>query len=308
MPELPEVQTTVNGLRRHVLGKKIAGVWTSYNSPYFAGSGTIKDPAYFRTFEKQILGRTIVSVDRRAKNILINLDGGLTILVHMKMTGHLLYGRYRFVADKPKDPWQPIEPESLKDPFNRHVRLMLTFTDGTNLALSDMRKFAKVLVADTRMIHTSDHLDGIGPEPLERGFTLKKFAECLERRPNGKIKQVLMDQNIIAGVGNIYADESLWRAGIHPLERVSHIPPAKLTALYKGVLSTLKNGIDFGGDSMSDYRNILGERGEFQGKHQAYRRTGLKCRKPGFGGTIRRLVVGGRSAHYCDQHQKLSRK
>ena len=136
MPELPEVQTTVNGLRRTVIGLTISDVWSDYNSPYFKGSGTIKDPAYFKHFKKSVLGKQIISIDRRAKNILINLSGGSTILVHMKMTGHLLFGRYSFDAANKKEPWKPLEPESLKDPFNRRVHFMLTFNNKNNLALS----------------------------------------------------------------------------------------------------------------------------------------------------------------------------
>jgi formamidopyrimidine-DNA glycosylase len=306
MPELPEVQTTVNGLRRHIIGLTIIHVWSDYGGAYFKDSDTIKNPMYFKNFKKEVLGKMVVSVERRAKNILINLSTDKTILVHMKMTGHLLYGRYRFRKDVRKDPWDPIEPESLKDPYNRHVHLMFTFDDHWNLALSDVRTFAKVVVMDSKTAHESVHLNDIGPEPLEKSFTFEKFSERIDLRPNGKIKQILMDQSILAGIGNIYADESLWLAGIHPLELVRNIPTKRREALFKAVKETLRSGIDFGGDSMSDYRNVNGEKGEFQGEHHAYRRTGEKCDKPGCGGTIMRLVVGGRSAHFCSRHQRLT--
>ena len=116
-----------------------------------------------------------------------------------------------------------------------------------------------------------------------------------------------MDQSVIAGVGNIYSDEALWRAGIHPEERVRDIDEAKLKSLYTATIEVLKKGIDFGGDSMSDYRNIDGERGEFQEKHEAYRRTGKPCMKRGCSGTIQRKIVGGRSAHFCSVHQRLDK-
>ncbi len=305
MPELPEVQTTVNGLRHTVIGLTITDVWSDYNSPYFKGSGTIKDPLYFKHFKKEVLGKQIISIERRAKNILINLSGSLTILVHMKMTGHLLFGRYRFESAVKKDPWQPIEPESLKDPFNRRVHFMLTFNDKKNLALSDTRKFAKVTLIETSVLQ-SEHLKDLGPEPLEKSFTFNRFAERLNTRPHAKIKQVLMYQAVIAGIGNIYADESLWRAGIHPLERVENIQPAKIKMLFTAIKKTLASGIDFGGDSMSDYRNIHGEKGRFQEQHYAYQRTGERCRRRGCKGTIRRIMVGQRSAHYCDRHQRLT--
>jgi len=312
MPELPEVQTTVNGLRETVVGLTIIGVWSDYNSPYFKGSETIKDPSYFKHFKKAVIGKRVTSIERRAKNILINLSGGSTILVHMKMTGHLLFGRYSFTASNEKGSWRPLEPESLKDPFNRHIHFMLTFNNRKNLALSDTRKFAKVTLIETGALalesaQQSVHVKGLGPEPLEKSFTFKRFAERLDLRPHAKIKQSLMDQTIIAGIGNIYADESLWRAGIHPLERVENIPQAKSKALFTAIKETLSRGIDFGGDSMSDYRNIHGEKGRFQEQHYAYQRTGEHCRKRGCNGIIRRIMVGQRSAHYCDKHQRLSK-
>jgi len=305
MPELPEVQTTVNGLKKHVIGLIIEDIWTNYNSPYFKGSETIKDPAYFKHFKKEVLNKKILSADRRAKNILINLSGGKTILIHMKMTGHLLYGSYRFDQKNKPDPWVPIEPEGLKDPFNKRVRLMFTFNNGKNLALSDTRKFAKVTLIDSNKADQSIHLADIGPEPLEKSFTYDRFIERLDLRPHGKIKQVLTDQSIVAGIGNIYADESLWRTEIHPTEKVENIDAKQLEKLFKAIKSTLSHGIDFGGDSMSDYRNITGEKGKFQEQHRAYQRTGEKCSKPGCNGTIIRIVVGGRATHYCNKHQAL---
>lgn len=307
MPELPEVQTTVNGLKHTIIGLTVKDVWTDYNSPFFHGSETIKDPAYFKHFRKSVVGRKVISAERRAKNILINLEGNVTILVHMKMTGHLLYGVYEFDAAKKSDPWSPVEPEGLKDPFNKRVHFVISFDNKHHLALSDMRKFAKVTALDTDIAHASVHLDGIGPEPLEKDFTFSEFEARIGLRPNGKIKQVLMDQAIIAGIGNIYADESLFRASLHPLTQVCHIPTPRKKLLYEAILKTLRRGIDFGGDSMSDYRNIHGEKGTFQEHHFAYRRTGKKCEKPGCGGTIVRIVVGGRGTHFCNRHQKLIR-
>jgi formamidopyrimidine-DNA glycosylase len=306
MPELPEVQTTVNGLKEHVVGLHIVDAWSDYDSPHYTGSDNIKDPKYFAQFRKKIMGRKIVSASRRAKNILIALDNGDVILVHMKMTGHLLYGRYAFNSAKEKDPWEAIEPEALKDPFNRHVHFLISFSNNKHLALSDVRKFAKVTLVRKHAFETSSHLTNIGPEPLEPDFTFEKFAERISLRPNGKIKQVLTDQSVIAGIGNIYADESLWHAGIHPLEKAANIDPRKLKLLFSAIKSTLSKGINFGGDSTSDYRNVLGDKGEFHETHHAYQRTGSKCDRKGCGGTIVRIVVGGRGTHFCNKHQKLS--
>jgi len=329
MPELPEVQTTVNGLNSTVIGLRISDVWSDYNSAYFKGSGNIKDQKYFSYFKKQIVGQKIVAVSRRAKNILISLENDKTILIHMKMTGHLMFGKYRFDSSlakniakisaknpaqsvKQKDkminksPWFPVSPDSLKDPFNRHIYFVISFSNNKNLALSDSRKFAKITLIDSKTAHNSEHLRNLGPEPLNADFTFDKFLSRMNLCLNRKIKQAITDQEIIAGIGNIYADESLWRAGIHPEELVKNISSVKLRDLFKAIKQTLTKGIDLGGDSMSDYRNIHGEKGRFQEQHYAYQKTGTKCARAGCDGTIVRIVVGTRSTHLCNKHQRLN--
>ena len=304
MPELPEVQTTVNGLRNSIVGLKIVDVWTSYNSPYFHGKDTIKDPKFFEYFRSNVIGQKVVKVERRAKNILIFIQNGKVILVHMKMTGHLLFGLYHFNNKNKSDPWEPIEPEDLKDPFNRRVRMVITFNNKKHLTLSDTRKFAKVTLLGEQGLNDSIHLKDLGPEPLEETFTFPHFVSNINKRPNTKIKQVLMDQTLIAGIGNIYADESLWRANIHPETRVSKIKEKTLRELFKAIKLTLSKGINLGGDSMSDYRNVQGKKGNFQEEHRAYQRTGEKCSKKGCKGKICRIVVAGRATHFCNVHQK----
>ena len=148
MPELPEVQTTVNGLNSTVKGKKIVGVATTYRSPFYSGKEDIKNPKYFTIFKKSVLGKTILKAERKAKNILIHLNGGYTVLVHMKMTGH-------FVYDRPDYPF---------------ARLDFKLNNGKHLALSDMRKFAKITLVKTRDLEESLHLKHLGPEPLDKNF------------------------------------------------------------------------------------------------------------------------------------------
>lgn len=314
MPELPEVQTTVNGLNPAIRGLRISDVWTDYDSAFHRGKDSIKDPAYFVHFKKAVVGATIERVDRIAKNILIRIARGTgksaerhAILIHMKMTGHLMIGRYVFDAHAARDQWKPAADASpaLHDPYNRFVHLVFTLSNKKHLVLSDMRKFAKVTLIREDDLGKTVHLEGIGPDPLTREFTFDAFKARLLRRPTGRVKNVLMDQTVIAGVGNIYSDEALWRAGLHPEERVMNIPDSYLRKLYSALIAVLRRGIDFGGDSMSDYRNIDGERGRFQEHHKVYRKKGERCSKPGCGGTIIRKVVGGRSAHFCDTHQKL---
>ena len=371
MPELPEVQTTVNGINEHIKGKpEILAVWSGYGvarksfqktsatnkagakTRVRAGAGSrakihpnsmqgIKNHDYFkRVFTPAVLGGKIEGASRRGKNVLIHLNNGNTIIIHMKMTGHILYGKYEFKdgkntknskSDKKNKTnkigeWVPAENNSAKskslkkstptspstfvsplhDPFNRHIRLVFTLSNGKHLVLCDTRKFAKVDVIETKNLHASHHLVAIGPEPLDPTFTFEKFAERLGTKPNWKIKQALLDQEVLAGVGNIYSDESLWRASIHPTTLVRHVAKniQKMEALYIAVKQVLSAGIDFGGDSMSDYRNILGEKGGFQEKHNAYRKAGKPCTFPGCGGTIKRIVVVGRGTHFCEEHQK----
>jgi len=305
MPELPEVETTVRGIQTHVVGKKVADCWTDYKSPSHKGKDNIKNPLYFKKVRELLRGTKIIGATRRAKNVLIHFSNKNTLLLHMKMTGHVMYGHYVFDKKKKVDPWTPTDKGPLQDPFNKWIHFVITFSDHTQMVLSDMRKFAKVTLIKTEDIETSLHTHHLGPEPLANTFTLTTFKEKLSKRPKAPIKSALMDQKLIAGIGNIYSDEILWRAGVHPESHFEAIPSPQIHLMFKAMKETLKKGIDFGGDSMSDYRNIKGERGLFQEQHQAYRRTKLQCKKKGCGGTIVRKIIRTRSAHFCDTHQKL---
>lgn len=284
MPELPEVQTTVKGINKTCRGKKIIGVETTYKSAFYAGKDEIKNPLFFKEFAQRVVGRKILNAERRAKNILIHLSGGETVLTHMKMTGYYFY-------NPPQDA--------------KHVRLTFRFADKTSLSLSDLRRFAKVTVIKTAALKDSHHLKNLGPEPLEKNFQFKIFNFQLHKRPRGKIKQVLMDPSVVAGIGNIYSDEVLWRAGVHPLSVVEKIPEKNLKAMFNAAKETLTKGIRFGGDSTSDYLNIHGKPGRFQAEHRAYQMHKKKCLKKGCSGTLSRLKLGGRSAHFCPVHQVL---
>ncbi len=280
MPELPEVETTVRGLRKTIIGLIIKDTWTDLVTKDKRKHDTVANPKYFKVFKKEIIGKKILSVERQAKNILINISGGKTILVHMKMTGHLLFNN--------------------KDKF---VHVLFIFSNKKYLAFSDMRKFGKITLLNTETTHDSKHLKDIGPEPLNRNFTWQKLKEGLKTKPNGKIKTVLMDQSVVAGIGNIYSDEILWQAGIHPERRVSKIKEIEFKKIFKAMQKILIKSIKAGGDSMSDYINISGKKGKFQFYHQAYRRTGEKCRKKNCKGVIKRKMINGRSAHFCSAHQ-----
>jgi formamidopyrimidine-DNA glycosylase len=308
MPELPEVTTTVNGLQKVLPKLKILSVWTDLakkNQTIKQFKDTIKSESFFNDFKKKVVGEKVLSVERRAKNILINISGGHTIIIHLKMTGHLLYGKYIF--DKKQNKWSPAPKENLalSDPYNRFIHVVFGFSNGKHLAFCDSRKFGKVTIIRTHNKENNPHLKNIGPEPLLKSFTLSQFKSRLLLKPNWKIKTALMDQSVIAGIGNIYSDEMLWLSDISPESIVAKVSGKQLSKLYKEMKKILEKGIDFGGDSMSDYRNIDGLKGDFQHHHNVYQKKGEKCMKKNCNGVIIRKVINGRSAHFCNKHQKI---
>ncbi len=326
MPELPEVETTVRGLDHILPGLTITGLWTDYNSSFHAGKDNIKNPSFFKKFEQEVVGKKVLHVTRRAKNILIHLSNNKTILVHMKMTGHLLYGRYVKTPAKKRlstlskkskketqeahtwehESWAPEEKDGLlDDAFNKFIHFVFILSNGKHVAFSDMRKFAKITLLDSDHLEKSADLSHLGPEPLPSSFTFKDFKERLYKKPKGMIKQVLMDQQVIAGIGNIYSDEILWYASVHPKSIVNKIPEDSVKKIYKEMKEILNRSISLGGDSMSDYRNLKGEKGGFHPYHSAYMQHGKHCTKKGCAGTIVKMKIAGRSAHFCPVHQIL---
>ena len=312
MPELPEVQTTVNGLNETVVGLKITDAWSSLPKKTHVRKDEIKNLGFWNKFKTEIIGKKILRAERRGKNILIHLADAKTMLIHMKMTGHLIYGKYR--AGKASDgleghtwPWWA-DDKALQDPYNRFIRVLFTLNNGYSLAFCDSRKFGKVTLFETRESTNTRHLRDLGIDALDPNLTFNAFRDRLMKRPSGRIKNVLMDQTLVSSIGNIYSDEMLWEAGIHPEQRVTDIPLTNFKKMYTAMKPLLKRGIDFGGDSTSDYRNIYGLPGKFQNKHHVYRKTGKACARRGCSGIIVRQVVGGRSAHFCSTHQKLISK
>ncbi len=300
MPELPEVQTTVDGINIVARNKKIMDTWTDFKSSAPMFSGTIKNSAYFQKFKKAIQGAKIVKAERRAKNILIHLNNKETVLVHMKMTGHVMYGTYEY--DAKKNSWAPQKGQTaLEDPYNRFIHLVFTLDNGKHLVLADARKFAKVILLNDE---TKKEIDLLGPEPLGEDFDYETFSKNINRYQNKYIKTSLMDQRLVAGIGNIYSDEILHESKILPERLVSSLSLTDLKLIFKNIKPILKRGIDFGGDSTSDYRNIYGERGTFQGKHKVYRRTNQACFGKDCKGVIQRKMLNGRSAHFCRECQR----
>lgn len=302
MPELPEVETIVRELRKKIVGLKITDVWVDWLK-------TLKQAGGIENFRKQVQGKKILSVRRRAKYIIMNIEGKKTLFIHQKISGHLLYGKWQIVNDK----WESKIRGPLKeDRQNGYIRFILFLNNGYQLALSDLRRFGKVILVDDAKIKDLKEIRDLGPEPLEISF--KQFQNLfsyysglttiITKKKKGRIKQVLMDQAFIAGIGNIYADEILWDAGYHPLSRVENLKETDLKRVFSSTVRILKKAIKYQGSSMDDYRMPSGEKGSFQNLQNAYQLTGEKCKKKD-GGIIERLKLSGRSAHFCPKHQIL---
>lgn len=308
MPELPEVETTVKGLKSKVLERTFVDVWSDWEK-------LVKKPKSFEQFKKEIKGKKIIKIWRRAKNIIIALSDGYSILVHQKMTGHLLVGNWEQKNEK----WLPAKEGPLNDPYNRFLHLIFFLDDKKMLVLSDARKFAKVELWKTDELLNSKEFKNLGPEPLDKNFTFEKFKEALTKRKGktllrpsqnsglrtGKVKQVLMMPEVIAGIGNIYSSEILWQAKIHPEKNVASLSGKELKLLYKFTKKVLELGVKLGGESFSDYRKPDGTKGDFDTERRVYKREGQKCRRCGT--KIKRIKVAQRSAFFCPHCQILDK-
>ncbi len=297
MPELPEVQTTVNGLNSKVLNRTFVDVRSDWKK-------VVKKPKDFELFKKELKGKKIKKIWRRAKNVIFDLsDGpalseaeGYSLLVHQKMTGHLLVGKWILEGKV----WKPEKQGLLNDPHNRFLHAVFFFDNGLMMALSDTRKFAKIELWKTEEL--KKELEKLGPEPLEKSFTFEKFKKALSGK-KGRVKQILMEQNIIAGIGNIYSSEALWQAKIHPEKNVAELNEKELKLLYHAIKKVLLLGIKLGGESFSDYRKPDGSEGGFDTERKAYWREGEKCFRCGT--KMKRIKVSQRSAFFCPLCQKL---
>ena len=286
MPELPEVETVARDLRRHLVpdggpGPLIVGVRVAW--PRTVRDG---DPL---AFAAAVTGRRVEGVGRRGKQLLVDLSGGVLLAIHLKMTGQL----FVVPAGAPDDPY---------------VRLTLALGDGRELRFRDVRKFGRVGLfgrdVETGQAVAGDGaaaLDAIGPEPLDPAFTLRAFRARLRSRRR-RLKPLLTDQAFIAGVGNIYADEALWAARVHPLRSAASLHPAGERRLYRALRSILGEAILRRGSSIDDYTAPDGD-GAMQERLMVYQRAGEPC--PRCGRPIRRIVLGGRSTHFCSWCQRL---
>ncbi len=276
MPELPEVETVARDLRRRLLPDG-GGSGPAITGARVAWARTLRDEDP-DAFIAGVTGRRIEGVGRRGKHVLVDLDGGAFLTVHLKMTGQL----FVVPAGLPIDPYE---------------RAALVLDDGRELRFRDIRKFGRIglYAAD------DDPFDDLGPEPLDPRFTLRAWRARLRGR-RARLKPLLVDQAFVAGVGNIYADEALWRSRLHPLRTASTLRPRDERVLYRNVVAILVEAVERRGSSIDDYTAPDGD-GEMQERLDVYQHTGQPC--PRCGRPIRRIVIGIRATHFCSFCQRL---
>jgi formamidopyrimidine-DNA glycosylase len=288
VPELPEVETVRRGLQGLIVGRRISTV--EHDTPKSFPNAT----ADVRTF---LIGADVTAVRRRAKVLLIDLSTNYTLVIHLKMTGQMVFrGESVFGAGHPNDSLIGELPD-------RSTRVTLTFGDGSHLYFNDQRKFGWMKLLPTLEVPNIDFMKKVGPEPLDADFTALEFSERFKRRAKTSIKAALLDQTVVAGVGNIYADESLWGAKIHPKRLVNTITSAEFTLLYTELRAVMNLAIEKGGSTDKNYVNAEGKRGSYMDFARVFRREGKPC--PRCGTTIIKFKAAGRGTHICPHCQVL---
>ncbi len=293
MPELPEVQTIVDDLNKKVKGLIVTDVWTDWPKYFKRSIGG------FDSFKKEIKNKKIEKIWRIGKNIVFDLQGNKKMLIHQKMTGHVLIGKWQLKDKK----WVAVEKGLLAEKVNGYIHTMFWLSGGKMLALSDLRKFAKILIIDEKDFNNLEDVKDIGPDPLKSDFQFNEFKSLI-RKKRGPIKKILMDQNTVSGIGNIYADEILFVSKIHPLKKIENLNDKELKIIFETTKKILKKAVKLRGTSTSDYRDTSGKKGGYSNVRLVYQREGEKCPRK-CGGIIKRIKIGGRSAHFCPNCQKL---
>jgi len=288
MPELPEVETVRAGLSRLIIGKNIISV--DFDTPKsFPNTQTDIDAFLLNTH--------FIAVRRRGKVLMLDLSSGYSLMIHLKMTGQLVYrGEESFGAGHPNDSLIGELPD-------KSTRVTLKFAQGGVLFFNDQRKFGWARLLPTAIISKEPFMMKLGPEPLEDSFTYDRFISQLKRRQNTTIKAALLDQTVLAGIGNIYADESLFAAKIHPQSIVKCVPQAKLRLLHGAIKKILLFSIEKGGSTDRNYVNAEGKRGSYIDFAKVFRKENMPC--PVCQHEIIKLRVAGRGTHVCKYCQKL---
>jgi formamidopyrimidine-DNA glycosylase len=269
MPELPEVETIVNQLNHLLPGRRIASTWIGWER--------IVDRPAVGEFCQRLTGQVFASASRRGKFLLFALCSSDTLIVHLRMTGSLQVHPAACAPDK-------------------HTHAVMMMDNGQALHYRDPRKFGRLYLVD----EPAEVVGRLGPEPLANDFDVATLACELGGR-RARVKSLLLDQRVVAGLGNIYADEALFRAGIHPLRLGSSLTPGELARLRDGICSVLKQAVEAGGSTLRDYRSVGGQVGGFQERLEVFRQNGKPC--PVCGAQLERIRVGGRSTHFCPHCQ-----
>jgi len=266
MPELPEVETIKSQLNRALAGKKIREVELLLPK-------IVKAPEL--EFKLALTGAKIKKIDRRAKILIFELDSGWSFLAHLKMTGQLIINGLK----------------------NKYTRVIFFFTDKTHLLFNDLRQFGYIKLVKTADLPDFLKNEKLGPEPLAKDFALSDFEAIIAKRPTTKIKQFLMDQKNIAGIGNIYSDEILFAANVHPLRRVQTLKRLEIKKIFDAIKTILAKAVKLRGTSASNYVDARGDKGKFLEQLKIYGQEGkncVKCKRE-----IQRIKIGSRSAHFC---------
>lgn len=288
MPELPEVETVRAGLSRLLIGKTIIGVDFDWPKSFPNPSADV---------ENFVINAKVIAVKRRAKVLMIELSSDYSFVVHLKMTGQLVYRSKdsNFGAGHPNE-------SLVGDLPDKSTRVEIKFSDKSSLFFNDQRKFGWMKLIPTSQVMELDFFKKVGPEPLSEDFNAKVFKDRAMRRLNSNIKAVLLDQTVLAGVGNIYADESLWGAKIHPSTLVKDLSTRKLNLLRDEIVYVLRLSIEKGGSTDKNYVDAEGKKGSYMSFSRVFRREGLDC--PRCGATVLKTRVAGRGTHYCPVCQK----
>lgn len=283
MPELPEVQTVVSQLDRKISGRRIVSAWSDWQKKILTPFGE---------FSTGIKGALVTGVRRLGKHIVIDLDNGHCIVAHLKMTGHFLV---KDDTNRQSDPF-------VKDRINGYIHHIITFADGTTLEFSDMRKFGWLRLMATEDVEKHKSIAELGVDALSRVLTSSVFQGLLMRRKHRTVGEVLLEQNLIAGIGNIYRSEGLYLAGILPTRKIETLQPSEWQKLLPAIKKVLRHAVRLRGTSDGDFRDTDGLQGRFKRVLYVYGRTGQPCKKCGT--MIERKKIGSRSVFSCPSCQQ----
>lgn len=288
MPELPEVETIRRGLSAAVVGLRLVDVEVLHPKSLLARVDEV---------DRFAIGATVTGFERHGKVLVIGLSTAHSLLIHLKMTGQMVLVSPDGMRQAGGHPTKSMA-DRLPD---RSTKVIFRLSDGSTLYFNDQRIFGWIKLVPTAEVMRDALIARLGPEPLTAQFELKGFASVLARRPKSPIKAVILDQSTVAGVGNIYADESLHLAKIHPATPTGWLSTTQVKRLYEAIKTILALGVEHGGTSFTSYVNALGGRGDYLHHARVFRRQGMNC--PVCGTVIRKIRVAGRGTHYCPKCQ-----